>query len=653
MNKLFLSVFILCNLAIAIFLIWALSPLEPFVHHQFFPHYAEAEIQTYMLGIGIFFVFQILFYPLIRTHVSRQVHIKEAYVWLPIWMTNVFLLVGAYHFILFVRSSNDVQAILWWMGMYHIGEMTIWDFVIGEVFIVSSLFLMLPKIRWSKYGSIIVHILALSIIFWLTTGIEKLNLYDYTHYAGPVHDLLMNRPILTFRSWYGFFPILILAALFRVIPLTATNLHVVIAVIEFLGFVLFYKFLMKVLGSLRLALFGTVYAILGNHLVAMHGANEHPQDTFIRIGIWLVVAVLVLYQSRLEQKFGDVAKIIPFLAVSLSVFWTLDFGLYTLLGYCLYLLVMALHMHIFTFLKKYLRQLVGIFGTVLAVFLSINILYVAWYHVLPMWGTHYFFITNYQMSNHMLPVPDVPALWISVLIPVVTISYLIFQLKKNHKIDSVESAVLFTACVSLTNFIYFLGRTTLNQLHPISLPIFVCLFYLVNIVLDNIRHASVPIIIGVILCMGTILAVPGTFLAYQAISDLQTINPLSTLRLLQHQGENEYDMFGPTVERLRQRYQSEITSNNLTLLSMYDTWYLTLLNTTNRLGINCQLCYIPDENVNFEASNILNSPSQYLFLDTRRTEQEFGGRVASVFSHVQSQYHYVEDLGSLTVYKRN
>lgn len=645
--------FILFNITISIILIWTFGNLEPFIHQTFFPTYQEAEIQTYMLGLGLFFLFQIICYRLISTKNTSEMKLSLSLKSLIAWLVTILLLVGTYWFFTAVEQSVNVQQTLSSMGFTTVQSLGAVEALLGVDIFIAIVFLLFPNAHRGTRRTYGMHILACVVIFFLTIGIPKLNLYDYTHYAGPIHDILIGNPPLTSRSWYGFFPIILLSILFRFIPLTAASLHIAITVVHYLGFLLYYKVLDAILRDARWALIGALYAIFGSHLVMIGGINEHPQGTFIRMGAWVIVALTIVYQPVLRKKLGKVALTIPPIVTALSLFWTLDVGLYTLGAYCLYMLLVNLNDRVTILIKQLSRAIGVVAGCIIAIFGFVNLVYFVMYHRLPMWNTHYFFITRYQASSHMLPVPHEPWLWISVLIPVATIGFLVSRMKQQRGLTDVQSGVLFIAVASLTYFSYFLGRTTLNQLHSVILPILVCAFYLIKIDLDHARRSPLPIAIASVILVGTILGVPGTLLAYDGIQYLKIANPVNTLRLVRGEMSDEYDWFGPTTKGIREKYGSEIASGNLTLLSIWDTWYLTIFHTTNRVGINCQLCYIPDENVDFQVGNIRNSPSQYLFLDKERSENDYGARVADVFSNLASEYHYVETIGLLDVYKRN
>lgn len=593
----------------------------------------------------MFSLLQIIGYRKIVTGKTGVIRVPVSVRIVVVWLITIFTLIGTYRFFQSVEQSARVQQTLGEMGFVAIKTLKAVDALGIVALFIAMVFFLLPSHHLSKRWTWGLHILAGVIIFLLTIGIPKLNLYDYTHYAGPIHDILMGNPPLATRSWYGFLPIILLSLLFRVIPLTAASLHVAVTLIHYLGFLLYYTILRTVLRDARWALVGTVYAIFGSHLVMIGGINEHPQNTFIRMGAWIVVALSILYRPLLSA--------LPMTIVALSLFWTLDAGLYTLMAYVLFMFFLHFGDRTHLLVKRMVHMLGGIAGLTAMTFLLINLVSYIFYQKFPMWLTHYLFIGSYQASSHMLPVPNEPWLWMSILIPAATIAVLMTQMKRQQHLTDVQSAVLFIAFASLTYFNYFLGRTTLNALHTVILPILVCAFYLLKIGLDRIRTSPMAVTIASVILAGTILGVPGTLLVYDGIGYLKVANPGSTLQLLGGGMPDEYDWFGPTVQNIQKKYGKEVSAGKFTLLSMWDTWYLLLLHTTNRVGITCQLCYVPDEHVDFQVSNIRQSPSPYLFADHQRTRYDYGGRVEDVLSRLKSEYYFVETVGLLDVYKRN
>lgn len=482
------------------------------------------------------------------------------------------------------------------------------------------------------------HGISILIILFLTLGFNKLNLYDYANYAGPINDFLNGLPLLTFRANYGFMPIIFLGQIFKTIPLNARNLHFVIAITNSGGFVVYYLFLCRIFRDTRWAMLATIFAIFVKHLTGNGATYQIPQQTFIRMGMWLFVAYALSFRRLL----------LSMLLVGINVFWSLDFGIYTFIAYCMYLFVESLNTDVLTFLKNLTRHLFQLFLTITSVFIFINGLYFIYYRSLPQWTLHYLSALNVQSTSSMVPVPNVPILWVYVLLFVITISFLIAKKSEKKTFGSSQSAVLFTACVGLVTFNYFLGRSYINSIPVLSLPLFVCVFYLFKVFFDQNINKFVAIVI-----IATLLAVPGTLWAYQGIQNLAWAHPLNTIRVLNNtapEALDEYYWVGSTANGIAAKYPDEIRENRLTLLSIWDTWILVIHKTPNRAGINCLICYYPEEDLSFVADNIIKSPSKFLFVDSDRQLEH--SRVERIFVKIANRYRYLETIGFLDVYTR-
>lgn len=271
-----------------------------------------------------------------------------------------------------------------------------------------------------------------------------------------------------------------------------------------------------------------------------------------------------------------------------------------------------------------------------------------------MWITHYFSVYAYRKIGNIDPFLNTPILLIYILTFVITISLFIFFKREKGKLENNEEVILFTACVGLTTFNYFLGRPFLSSLNTLSLPLIICIFYPAKVFLDKLRFESKAISLSAIILISTLLSIPATLFAYQGINNLKLANPYTTFRILKHQMpqvKNEYDWVGPTAQALKAKYGTETRSGNLTIISAWDTWFLVIYRSTNRAGINCLICYyFPADDLDFVIENIKKSPSQYLFVDSKSTFED--GRDKYLFSKLKDQYSYVETIGFLDVYKR-
>ena len=655
MRKFRVGQFIIFNTLLSLVLIYLFSRFAPFIHRFLFPHLAEAENQTYMLGLLIFFFCQILMYPLIKTKSEKNLFVTNKVILFTLIFLDSLILIIAYFGSQYVLHSKNLQDTLKLFMIFHTEDLSTRDFLVGEIVSIAVFTFLVAKIVFKPAARVIFHTIAVAIILYLTLGMSNLNLFDYSNYAGPINDLILGKPLLTYRSSYGFAPILFLSLIFNYIPLTSIYLTFEIAVINAFGFLLFYLLNNKIFKDLRWATVVTVSSIFVQHLVADRPTYQIPQQTFIRLGMWIFVALALSYNAFLRKKFGKVSNYVPAFLVVVCFFWSADFGLYIFLAYCLYLLVLSLHQQIIVFTIIYLRRLLKLSAILSIIFILINFIYLISYRSFPMWGEYYFAVYKYQSSGSMvLPFPDIPFIFVYIIVLLLVVCYLILVEKEKGELDDSQKSVLFTACVGLITFNYFLGRPAPSFLNVLSLPFIVCTYYLLKIILNSFQRISKVLLFGIIFFIATFFSVPGTLLAYQGLKTLEIANPYQTIRILEHKRpeiNDEYYWVGPTAEELRNKYNSEIRAGNLTLLSFWDTWLLVILHTTNRAGINCLVCYyFPGEDLGFIVENIRNSSSRYLFVDTNRNIAK--GRVEHLFSKIADQYTYIETIGFIDVYKR-
>ncbi|OGG04261.1 hypothetical protein A2Z33_03880 [Candidatus Gottesmanbacteria bacterium RBG_16_52_11] len=644
--------FIAVSLAVSAGLIAVISRLEPAVHQALAPGMREIESFLYLFGLGIFTL--ILPAVLLRLPAGTSGH--------PETKSGIFALYGIIvaallavilwirYFFVTLQPTASFAPALFDMGIFAGNNyVTPGEYLFAVIIAAAILLLLVPRLRLNRTFKILLHGGSVLLIFWLTTGINKLNFYDYTHYAGPVHDLLEGQPLLQSRSWYGFLSVVTLSTIFRFIPLTVTNLHLVFAGIQFSGFVLLYVLFQLLLRDWRWASVSTVYAIFANHLVKIGAPYEFPQQSFWRMGIWLPVAILIYLENRFPKSGPLKTRHLTTGVIAVALLWTLDFGLYTLIAYTAYLWISHSGRTLAESLKNTLSRVIPVlacaFGTALLISLAGFLVSGVW----PMWIRHYAFIGLYFASSFALPFPQSPYPWIMILVPAGATGYLIYRMRKTGHLSPVEKTVLFTAAAGLANFLYFTGSSHLNGLHALSLPFLVCAFYLLKTALDGLRSGPKPALAMFILVAAALLALPGTYLYKQGTANLEYANPVTTLRFITGPAENEFTYFGPTADSIRKSYGSDIAASRFAILSVWDTWYLILLKTRNSLGHSCLACYLTEESPDPFIDAVHKSPARHLFVDADRFQHN--GRVARLFSLLRQDLSYVETLGLLEVYE--
>lgn len=322
-------------------------------------------------------------------------------------------------------------------------------------------------------------------IFPLTFYVGQMAPYDATHFIGPVHDLLMGKLPLSSPSWYGLLPIVGLSSIFRVIPLTLVNLYVVIAAIETIGYMLIYRFVLRLFNDTRWANLTIALIILFHFLIQIVDRNFYLQSTFIRFGIWVPLAFAI--QSK---KYWAII-----VSLLLALFWTTDMGLYVVGSYLATLLITRKS------IWPILRVIVP-FALVLALFQNYWAFSLS-YGSIPMFAT---------------PIPYTLFLWMFLALPVFTLLF------------TRESIIVFLSLLSLFLFTYFTGHSHLNSLRTINIPLIIITLWW----LKKIPRAAAILV----------LVIPVAIWGNQAISNLQTGNIMTTIRTINNPPVTETSMIG-------------------------------------------------------------------------------------------------------------
>lgn len=280
-----LAGFTIFNLFLSIVLIWILGRFEPAIHHLIFPSLLDAKNQIYMIGLAVFFGFQIILYPILKTTTVKQLRIQhKSILWAFFIIDLLALVLTTFTYLLILNLKNTQDA--WQLtDLYHIENLSIWNFVITGLVLITFIYLLVIKINWTKSLKFSWHFIAIFVILWTTLGFETINLYDYSNYAGPINDFILGKPLLNFRASYGFMPIFLLGIIFHFIPPTSEYLQTAIAIFNAIGFLLVYIILVSVFKDFRWALFTTLFAIFGQHLIGWIAPYQIPKKTFIRMGI--------------------------------------------------------------------------------------------------------------------------------------------------------------------------------------------------------------------------------------------------------------------------------------------------------------------------------------------------------------------------------
>ena len=546
----------------------------------------------YVAALALFIAFLALF-------PKRRLHLPHV---IP---SPVFLYLGIAVFLVeyLVFTTPAMQKQLADFGLLSV-RITPWSLIltIGTLAILS--FVRIPK--W---------VVAIAIVP-LTFYVGQMAYYDATHFIGPIHDLLLGKPPLSSPSWYGFLPIIGLSLVFRIIPLTLVNFYIVIASIETLGVMLLYVFALKLFQETRWATLTIALVILFHVLVQFGDRNFYPQSTFVRFGIWLPVAWALMSQTVRWHL----------ISLVLAVFWTADTGMYILGAYMATALTNAR--------AHWVRTLLPLVLYTSGAFLGISILFRIVWGAFPRWTNYWQFALGYtSIPTFALAIPPSVIPWIFLIIPIVMVCI---------RAASKPIVIQFLAWLTLFTFTYYSADSHFNALRAINIPVIFCLVWLTKHLARFGRAAQFFIVAAALL--------PTALWGQQAFINVQAGNILTTIQTIRHPPVTEYAVVGSTALEIKKRYQSVLNSGDFAVISAWDTYYLLIWNTTNKLGSNCLLCYWTQTMAKPLIDTAQEMTVQYLFVDRERAGYE--GRVSWIFDPISVHFRFVEQIGDLDVYQR-
>jgi hypothetical protein len=626
----------------------------------------EAETQFYVIGVALTVLWLLIWNRLsFNKHIERLLLIPSKLktgVHVPI---IAFLVAGEiflYRFLTeVVLKSGNFTWYLYQIGIdqkfLHPGEMIL-AFTVGISFIMFYLSRSSPSQNIKLKG--LFQASAGVILVLLTFFVGRLNLYDYMQYAGPIHAIQTGSEPLQTLSQYGFLLIIFLTFIFKIIPLKLINLHIIVALVSTTGYLLLYFYLVKIYKDRRWAFFTSILCLLANFLVLYYpydgqyfSRNHYIGATFMRYGVWFPVGFFILLKDKLTKTIGPfIWRALVWLAVIFSIFWVIDSGIYVCISYIIYISLISAGKNIRTWVRKVSEELIGLGSVFLILLLGVSIFYRFIYRVMPDWSQMIRFMSVRFSRTDAFLTPITPSVWpwIVMAIPLVVIALVMTYKRTSQKPLSPENqAFLFLMSWGAVSFIYYTARSLVGSLHIISIPAVVGGIWLTQHLLIKLRQKT-PILLGYTIVFSFLLAIPFSFLSVQAVSNLNQANFLTSLEAIKNPEGSEIERFGPTVSGLKEKYGTYFAIYDPAIISVYDTWYLILLNRVNETGSFCLACQVNPDEVRPYIEIIRKKKSQYIFSDTNTTY--FQGQMYWVLEPLLDDYKWIDQIGELNVFER-
>lgn len=636
------------------------SRLYPWIHKTFYPTLSEAEVQTYSAGIiaGVLLL-SLWFWISKNARVARFLEILASSLRLPPPASVMIIipLVGIGSLLATQHALTHHQGIITFfqdMALAPTSFTPAFYVVITLIlYLLFALFECLPAGRQVRrvFPGWMFTTLAIVTIILLTFHVGYLNPYDFSLYAGPINDTLHGKPPLSFPSTYGFFVIVFLANIFTIVPLSLFHLHIITAMLTTLGFIAFYVLANALLKNHGVAFLATILAVSANWLTGIGYRATFPQTGILRFGMWYVVALAIYGEVRFRQSpYARIARLVTDFMVALSFFWSFDAGAYIAASYLMFRWFMSLHASIPKTITGFTAHLVHTIGMIIGMILLVMLVSMLRYGVFPQW--HYFWgsTSAFLSGPLLLPLPSLIIPWLVLAPLVISICHVLSVIgeQKHNRLDTSDTLLLFTACYGIIQFTYFIGRSHPNNLHHVILPSVLCLFVLCHRLIEKTKSRGAFSASSTFFAVSLFLSYPMTFFTSQAIRSLKSENFITTIQALRAPKRTEQEMFGETARALKHQYPAALAAGDIGILSLYDTWYLVLLKTTNPIGTNALMAYLSPDEVGSLVSRIAARPPNVLAVD--KNPYDHAGEVSWVFNKISSLYQWKESVGLLDVY---
>ncbi len=632
-----------------------------------FSSYAESEVQTYyFIFFIIFTVFSLLYWLSFKRRFSSLPFLNDNS---KIKLNKLFffflLVIQIAYLVFFVIEGYRNPVFVWELnetGFFPENNFKLTTFIIISLLLIFSYFFLIFNKSFEKKAGIVFYILSFLSIAILTLNFEKLNFYDYAYYAGPINDILHGKYLLyNSISQYGFLSIIFLSIPFYFVKLNLTNLTILNSVAIIGGFTALLAIAQFLYKNKYYALFVLIFIIFANHITAGHG--YYLQTNALRFGMWMLICLSIINEVKnSHSKFSKVWEAITLLLISVSVFWIFDNGIYVLLAYFSYKIFDSLQedaKNTFSIIKKTLLKLAVSVGVV---FLLINGFYIFILNINPNWS-YYISDSVYYLHGYGLMIfPNSSWPWFFILTYAVSLCLLFTQRKFNFGKDKLSENRVFSFIVfyGIFQFTYFVGRSHLNNLHHVFVPFSLSLFYIILIIIQYTKSLSdikIKIITGIIISLA--LALPSYFLFLPGIKNIKYENLFHIPELIRSANVSERvhlnSILGKkTVSKLKSnsnnKYGQYIKSYGITILSIFDTWYLIELNSVNNVESNNLQHYTDERDLKNLARSVVNRGDKYIFVDKDKTRE--GKIVYYLLKTMVNDYKFKENIGELDVYEK-
>lgn len=471
---------------------------------------------------------------------------------------------------------------------------------------------------------------------------------NYNSFAGPVNDVLGGKTLLVdVNSQYGMLLVYVLAQIFKVIPLTYTNMFWLNYTVMVAGYYLIYLIMRKWLGWV---------AVIGISLIMLHhyfGQSVSPllytQQTFIRWGWWLLLFICI------HKK---ISLLIEFIIVSFSLFWAFDSGMYVLLAYLVFSIVrIYLSCPNWTVrIKKVIFTGVGLLVTLTVYFILISFFTRIRAGVWPNWRMGSNMAGEFTGGFGLLPMPAIGPYIIVLTLYLAVFTYIIFQLLlKRHKLSKERTADLclisYITAYGISLFIYYTGRSTNGNLLTVTIPFFVVLCWALTRFKKNIIDNKNKLFIG------------GLAFFFLISSGVSTTAALVNLKNIYLRRDRLIPLGFDDIETAPLHKQSiaaisayldakDGKTRKVAIVSTWDGFFLVKTKSVNIIDSNHLENFIKYSQLTDLANQVRDRSPEIMFVDNVNVWNVWE-MVPTILASLQDKYHFEKNVGYLDIWRRN
>ncbi len=622
------------------------------------PIFSELEVQFYLFDVFIILLMFGFFFWFSKTRFFERILKNTRRIsWkflLP--MVGFVQLISIKLFTENTYLSPDFRKNLTEVGIFPYQNFSI--IVLALIFLTLFIILALVVFNERKINPKLYYIFSVTVIIFLSFGVNSTNAYDYAYFAGPINDLLSGKYLLyNSPSQYGFLSIIGLSLPFRFFSLSLFNMVLLNAIGVTLGFGLIFWLMQYIFRSKLFSLVLIISIIFFNYNVQILTRGDFPQTNFLRFGWWVILGLILVAREKLSSKYSFWLDLLSLGIVAISFFWVIDNGVYVLMAYLSYKILNNLEKGFKATVSNTLLLIVKIFGAIAILFLLINLIYKIL--MVPINWNHYISDSQYYLGGFgLMPLPNTWWHWLIIAVYLLTLIYLISikRFAKSGKLAKPQKLLSYILFYGIFQLTYFMGRSHVNNLHHIIIPFLICIGFFIEKVLFKIKGIKSKLFFKVV-SIGTlvlVLLLPFYFVLIQAAINLKNDNLFTTLERLSQAGQIEENNVENTVGRetlnnLNQKYGWYFNTQGLTLVSERDTWFLVNLKRVNNINSNNLLYFVDESYLKKLADDIIKKQARYVFISKKSPNPNKGVQVIS--EGIAGKYQYKENLGSLDVWE--